>query len=102
MKLSELWHRIWSAANTYKVISTEVISDFIVNIITAYIDSNLALRSSDSSKFDDTEEENFDKMERTKYDEDLDWFSRLMRTKMDFSISFLLSRIDQLYPQWKI
>ena len=39
----------------------------------------------DDSENDEDEDENFDKDQRTSRNDDLDFFAKLMRTKIDFS-----------------
>lgn len=49
------------------------------------------MTSGQSSEDADDEDENFDKTERTQKQEDLDWFSKLMRQKISESLELLLS-----------
>jgi hypothetical protein len=43
---------------------------------------------------DDDDDENFDKDQRTTRNDDLDYFSKLMRTKLEFSQDLLLERFN--------
>ena len=41
---------------------------------------------------EDDEDENFDKNQRTQRSEDLDWFAKLMRQKIEYSLNLLINR----------
>ena len=71
-------------------------------MIGCYLDNNLAqktvnaLTSDQNDEDADDEDENFDKRERTQKNDDLDWFSKLMRQKVTESMQLLLQRLTQI------
>lgn len=50
---------------------------------------------------DEDEEENFEKTERTTRNDDIDFFSKLMRQKSEFSMALILDRYNQLIGQYE-
>ena len=60
------------------------------------------LTSGQSDEDADDEDENFDKDERTQKQEDMDWFSKLMRQKISESLELLLNRFTMVTSQYEL
>jgi hypothetical protein len=56
----------------------------------------LSLHAQGNQTYDEEEEENFDKAQRTTKNDDLDFFSKLMRQKSEFSLGKILERFNTL------
>ncbi len=68
------------------------LESIVIELITCFLDANIEqkavnpLTSNQDDEDADDEDENFDKGERTQKQEDLDWFSKLMRQKITESM----------------
>ena len=72
--------------------------EYISQIITTQIDENLNCQSKDPDLDDNDHQsdgsEDFEKTQKTIQADSFDWFSKLMRQKVDFSIPILLDRFN--------
>ena len=97
-KLNHLWQRVFFESMAMNVSCQGRLETIVIQLITCFLDGNLQQRavnpltSGNSSEDADDEDENFDKTERTQKQDDLDWFSKLMRQKISESLELLLSR----------
>jgi hypothetical protein len=56
----------------------------------------------DDDDNDEDEDENFDKNQRTQKNDDLDWFAKLMRQKIEYSLQLLISRFESILQQYNL
>lgn len=88
-KLNHFWQRVIFEGMTLKVACQEQLENISTELIRLFMDCSLQMQQArsakDDSENDDDEEENFDKDQRTSRNDDLDFFAKLMRTKIDFS-----------------
>ena len=56
----------------------------------------------DEEENEEDEDENFDKTQRTQRHDDLDWFSKLMKQKIEDSLAMILMRFTQIIQQYEL
>lgn len=101
-KLNHLWQRVFFESMALNVSCQGRLESIVIELITCFLDANIEqkavnpLTSNQDDEDADDEDENFDKGERTQKQEDLDWFSKLMRQKITESMQLLLDRFNQL------
>lgn len=93
-KLNFFWSRVLFEAMALKVHCQEQLESIVTQMISTYLDNCLQMQAcivpaTDNDDTDD-EEENFDKDQRTQRTDDLDYFSKLMKTKIEFSLQLLV------------
>lgn len=89
-KLNHFWQRVIFEGMTLKVACQEQLDSISTELIRLFMDYSLQMQQArsvarDDSENDEDEDENFDKDQRTSRNDDLDFFAKLMRTKIDFS-----------------
>ena len=85
------------------------LDDLINQIIQTYLDENLKQQAINFSSFNggkadetDDDDENFEANQRTQKHDDFDWFSKLMRQKMEDSMQLLIRRYMDLIQQYEL
>jgi hypothetical protein len=76
-----------------KVSCQPQLASILGDLILSYLDNNLLLHAQ-GSQINEEEEENFEKEQRTTKNDDLDFFSKLMRQKSEFALEKLLERFN--------
>ena len=95
-KLNHLWQRVFFESMALNVSCQGRLETIVIQLITCFLDGNLEqkagnpLTSDQADEDADDEDENFDMGERTQKQEDLDWFAKLMRQKIQESLDLLL------------
>jgi hypothetical protein len=102
-KLNHLWQRVLFESMALQVSCQNRLDDLINQIIQTYLDENLKQQAINFSSFNggkadetDDDDENFEANQRTQKHDDFDWFSKLMRQKMEDSMQLLLRRYMDL------
>mmetsp|Transcript_42876 Transcript_42876/g.41215 ORF Transcript_42876/g.41215 Transcript_42876/m.41215 type:complete len:87 (+) Transcript_42876:702-962(+) len=78
------------------------IEGIITQVISTFLQENLKLVEFGSKQNDEEEEEeeNFSKYERTVKNENLDFFAKLMKSKVEESCTLIISLFNQLIMQY--
>ena len=63
---------------------------------------NLGQSANDEEENDEDEDENFEKSQRTQRHDDLDWFSKLMKQKIEDSLALILMRFTHIIQQYEL
>ena len=63
---------------------------------------NLGQSTNDEEENDEDEDENFEKTQRTQRHDDLDWFSKLMKQKIEDSLTLILMRFTHIIQQYEL
>lgn len=108
-KLNHLWQRVLFESMALQVSCQNRLDDLINQIIQTYLDENLKQQAINFSSFNggkadetDDDDENFEANQRTQKHDDFDWFSKLMRQKMEDSMQLLLRRYMDLIQQYEL
>ena len=102
--LNQVWHRLSFETIQCKIEGQKKVETYIENIVGEQINENIAMHG-DAQKVqnelnngpDDVDSEgseDFHKGQRTQKADDYDQFSKLMRQKIEFSISFILDKFN--------
>ena len=98
-RLNHLWQRVFFESMALNVSCQNRLEDIIKALIRAYLDENLKQKAlnlgqtpNDEEENEEDEDENFDKTQRTQRHDDLDWFSKLMKQKVEDSLALILER----------
>lgn len=94
-KLNQVWQRVLFEAQSLKVACSARVEEIITQIIQTFLDNSLQVVLK-QDELDEDEEENFEKTERTVRNDDIDFFSKLMKQKSEFSMALILDRYNQL------
>ena len=101
-KLCQLWQRVLFEGMTLKVSCQEKVESIVDQLITSYLDFNLQMQLNPTVLFDgEDEEENFGKDQRTTRNDDLDFFAKLIRQKVDFGLRLICERFTQLIGSYE-
>ena len=96
--INQVWQRFMFETVQLKSESQQKMEEYISQIITTQIDENLNCQSKDPDLDDNDHQsdgsEDFEKTQKTIQADSFDWFSKLMRQKVDFSIPILLDRFN--------
>lgn len=108
-KLNHLWQRVLFESMALQVSCQNRLDDLINQIIQTYLDENLKQQAINFSSFNggkadetDDDDENFEANQRTQKHDDFDWFSKLMRQKMEDSMQLLIRRYMDLIQQYEL
>lgn len=103
-KLNHLWQRVLFEASALQIPCQSRLDELINEVILTYLDENLKQQAISSFAEDDPddEDENFERNQRTQKNDDFDWFSKLMRQKMDDSMRMLLQRYAHFISQYEL
>ena len=82
------------------VSSQNKIEEIIDQIIAVFLEENLkqegVIGNQNTDDEEEDEDENFDKKEKTVKNDNLDFFSRLMKQKIDTSLNLLINYYNQI------
>jgi hypothetical protein len=115
-QLTQLWQRIMQESNYIKTACQGKVEEIIDQIIATYLEENIKQEGLSvrgpigglGANLDDglngneeDEDENFQKREKTMRQENLDYFSRLMKQKTERSVQMILSLFNNLLVQYE-
>jgi len=100
--LNQVWQRILTESISMSVPCQNKIEGIITQVISTFLQENLKLVEFGSKQTDEEEEEeeNFSKYERTVKNENLDFFAKLMKSKVEESCTLIISLFNQLIMQY--
>lgn len=84
------------------------IEEIIDQVIAVFLEENLkqegmvGTQNVGDADEEDDEDENFDKKERTVKSENLDFFSRLMKQKLETSMNLMINFYNQILSQYQV
>lgn len=100
--LNQVWTRIYTESIAMTLPGQEKIEELIEQIIATFLEETIKVQgmskvalSGDESEGED-EDENFQKKERTQKNENLDFFARLMKQKIQYSCNIILTALNSL------
>eukprot|EP00347_Sterkiella_histriomuscorum_P000570 403375338 len=104
--LNQVWHRILQESLQMNVACQNKIEEIIDQVIATYLEENLKQEGVVGSQNvddddEDDEDENFDKKEKTIKNDNLDFFSRLMKQKIETSMNLMINLFNQILQQYQ-
>ena len=101
--INQIWQRLTFETMQIKAESQQKVEMYIQEIIQVQMDESLKAANQEDLADDDSDgEEDFHKSQRTQKLDDFDQLSKLMKQKLEYSVSLLLdrhTRVIQLYEQ---
>lgn len=86
--------------------SQNKIEEIILEVIRVFLEENLKQEGQTQALADeedqDDEDENFDKTEKTVRNENFDFFSKLMKQKVENSMMIIIQFIEQILQQYQV
>ena len=85
-KLNYYWSRVLFEAMALKVECHEKLESSVDQLISVYLESQLQMDARITDDHYDGDNEKFNEDQKTQRQEELDYFSKLMKNKIDFSL----------------
>ncbi|CDW76789.1 importin-n-terminal domain-containing protein [Stylonychia lemnae] len=103
--LNQVWQRILQESMQMNISSQNKIEEIIDQIIAIFLEENLKQEgmagNTNVDEDEEDEDENFDKKEKTIKNDNLDFFSRLMKQKIDTSLNLMINYYNQIIQQYQ-